>query len=125
MVSREHEARAETETPPSLRCGVITASDSRTPETDTSGALIRDRLTATGHEITRYAVERDEAAKIADLVRAFTAAGCQVIIINGGTGIAKRDSTFEAAAHGNRTSTLPRFPRSARRSNAAWMSPAS
>ena len=96
MSANEHRARATNEAPPALRCGVITASDSRTVETDVSGRLIRDKLTAAGHEVVQYAVERDEAARIAALVRRFIEAGCQVIIINGGTGIAKRDSTFEA-----------------------------
>lgn len=92
----EHQARVRQEAPSALRCGVITASDSRTPESDVSGAIIRDKLTAAGHQVARYTVARDEAATIAALVREFVDAGCQVIIINGGTGIAKRDSTFEA-----------------------------
>jgi molybdenum cofactor biosynthesis protein B len=96
MSSTEHQARAAEEAPPSLRCGVITASDSRTAESDVSGRIIRDKLAAAGHQVVQYAVERDEAATIAALVRRFVEAGCQVIIINGGTGIAKRDSTFEA-----------------------------
>ncbi|GIW07065.1 MAG: molybdenum cofactor biosynthesis protein B [Dehalococcoidia bacterium] len=92
----EHQARIAVEAPESLRCGVITASDSRTPETDVSGRIIREKLAAAGHDVVQYAVERDEAARIAALVRRFVDSGCQVIIINGGTGIAKRDSTFEA-----------------------------
>lgn len=92
----EHQARVRREAPSALRCGVITASDTRTPESDVSGAIIRDKVTAAGHQVTRYAVERDEASAIAALVQEFVDAGCQVIIINGGTGIAKRDSTFEA-----------------------------
>ncbi|MCS6802986.1 MAG: molybdenum cofactor biosynthesis protein B [Chloroflexota bacterium] len=92
----EHHARAAEEVPASLRCGVITASDTRTPETDISGTIIREKLAAAGHHVAQYAVERDEATAIAALIRRFAEAGCQVIIINGGTGIAKRDSTFEA-----------------------------
>jgi molybdenum cofactor biosynthesis protein B len=95
MGHRAHEQQAEAEAPP-IRCGVLTISDTRTADTDTSGAAIRDLLTAGGHEVLRYAVVRDEPAEIVATVRAFAAEGCRVIITNGGTGIARRDSTLEA-----------------------------
>ncbi|MCS7002070.1 MAG: molybdenum cofactor biosynthesis protein MoaB [Dehalococcoidia bacterium] len=92
----EHQERAQRETPSRLRCGVITASDTRTAATDTSGALIRDRLTQAGHLVHRYAVAPDEAPTIRELITSFVDDGCVLVITNGGTGIAKRDSTFEA-----------------------------
>jgi molybdenum cofactor biosynthesis protein B len=79
-----------------IRCGIITVSDTRTTDTDTSGALIREALTQAGHDVVRYALVKDEPEHITNLVRAAEADGCQVIITNGGTGIARRDSTFEA-----------------------------
>jgi molybdopterin adenylyltransferase len=94
--AQEHERRARAEAPSTIRCGVITISDTRTPETDTSGAAIRSALEGAGHTIVRYAVARDEPAEIVALVRELAAAGCQAILTNGGTGIARRDSTFEA-----------------------------
>jgi molybdenum cofactor biosynthesis protein B len=96
MGHAEHEQKAREEAPRSIRCGVITISDTRTPETDTSGAAIRAALEQQAHHILRYEIVRDEPRQIVDLVRALTDASCQVIITNGGTGIAKRDSTFEA-----------------------------
>ncbi len=96
MGHQEHEQRARAEAPPVIRCGVITISDTRTPETDGSGSAINAALTAQGHEVAHYAVVRDEPAEIVALVRAYVAGGCQVILTNGGTGIARRDSTFEA-----------------------------
>jgi molybdenum cofactor biosynthesis protein B len=93
---QEHEQRARAEVPASIRCGVITISDTRTPETDTSGAAIRSALERQGHMVARYALARDEPAEIVALVREMTSAGCQVILMNGGTGISRRDSTFEA-----------------------------
>jgi len=96
MGHAEHQERAEAEGPRRISCGVITISDTRTPETDTSGAAIREALTQAGHDVVRYAVVRDEPEQIAALVRAMSAEGCKVIISNGGTGIARRDSTFEA-----------------------------
>ncbi|MFN8535030.1 MAG: molybdenum cofactor biosynthesis protein B [Dehalococcoidia bacterium] len=92
----EHRERSDAEATAPLRCAVITASDSRTPESDVSGRIIRERLTAAGQQVDRYAVERDEAVRIAALVREVIDAGCQVVVINGGTGISRRDSTFEA-----------------------------
>ena len=96
MGHREHERRAEEEAPARIACAVLTISDTRTPETDTSGAAIRVALAQSGHDVVRYAVVRDEPAEIAGLVRAYAAEGCKLVITNGGTGIARRDSTFEA-----------------------------
>ncbi|HMQ52617.1 MAG TPA: molybdenum cofactor biosynthesis protein B [Anaerolineae bacterium] len=92
----EHKTRVEQEAIKTLHCGVITASDSRTLETDASGDLIVARLTEAGHRITRRELARDEAAQIAALIETMIDADCAIIIVNGGTGIAKRDSTFEA-----------------------------
>jgi len=96
MSHQEHEQRAQAELPPAIRCGVITISDTRTTETDTSGAAIREALEAAGHTIVRYQLVKDEPDAIAALVRELSRSGCQVILTNGGTGIARRDSTFEA-----------------------------
>lgn len=94
MGYQEHQQRASAGTT-AIQCGVITISDSRTPQTDTSGAAIRTALLQAGHNVVRYELVRDEPAHIAHLVRE-AADSCQVIITNGGTGIARRDSTFEA-----------------------------
>jgi molybdenum cofactor biosynthesis protein B len=96
MGYQEHEQRARAEAPRAIRCGIMTISDTRTPETDTSGASIRAALEAAGHVVARYQVVKDEPDQIARLVRNLAAEGCQVILTNGGTGIARRDSTFEA-----------------------------
>ncbi|HNP71733.1 MAG TPA: molybdenum cofactor biosynthesis protein B [Kouleothrix sp.] len=92
----EHEQQARAAVARAIGCGVITISDTRTPDTDTSGAAIRAALEAEGHALLAYAVVKDEPAQIVGLVRDMAARGCQVIISNGGTGIARRDSTFEA-----------------------------
>ena len=76
---------------------VITCSDTRTPETDTSGQLIHKLLKEQGHEVAAYHVVKDEPAQIKDrIAEGLANAAVQAIIINGGTGISKRDSTFEA-----------------------------
>jgi molybdenum cofactor biosynthesis protein B len=92
----EHHQRADKEAAEAIRCGVITISDTRTPENDTSGAAIRTALLHAGHDVVRYAVVSDEPEQIITFVQTCEAEGCKVIITNGGTGIARRDSTFEA-----------------------------
>ena len=92
----EHEQRALAEGPRSIQCGIITISDTRTPESDASGAAIRERLERESHTVARYAVVKDDPAQIVALVRQLAGDGCQAIITSGGTGIARRDSTFEA-----------------------------
>ena len=96
MGYQEHERRAQAEAPRSIRCGIVTISDTRTPETDTSGAAIRAALEGQGHTVAGYAVVKDEPSEIVALVRELAGSGCQAILTNGGTGIARRDSTFEA-----------------------------
>src|SRR4051794_2421544 len=96
MGHQEHEQRAQAEISQSIRCGVITISDTRTPATDTSGAAIRALLESAGHTVTHYQFVKDEPDVIAALVRELSDTGCQVVLTNGGTGIARRDSTSEA-----------------------------
>jgi len=95
MAYNEHKQRVAAEAPTALRCGVVTVSDTRTPQTDAGGRMIVERLGGAGHTIVRYAIVPDDAASIVELVRALVGQ-CSVVILSGGTGIAKRDSTFEA-----------------------------
>jgi molybdopterin adenylyltransferase len=89
----EHKATA----PKSVGCFVLTVSDTKTPETDTSGALIRDLLTKAGHQVAHSAIVRDEPTDVARIVReACARAEVQAVIVTGGTGITSRDSTYEA-----------------------------
>lgn len=75
---------------------VITCSDTRTPDTDTSGQAIHKMLRQFGHEVISYYLVKDEPAQITDRIKeGLTNDAIQAIIINGGTGISKRDSTFE------------------------------
>ncbi len=79
----------------SLKVGVLTASDSRGAETDESGRLIRDLLTAAGHRVEYYEVVPDDPGRIRKTVLDKLQT-LDAIIVNGGTGIAARDSTIEA-----------------------------
>ena len=89
----EHKAHA----PERVRCVVCTVSDSKTPETDTSGRLIRELLAGAGHEVISYHLVRDEPSQVHAVIhQACTHPGVQALIFTGGTGIAPRDQTFEA-----------------------------
>jgi molybdopterin adenylyltransferase len=80
-----------------LRIAVLTVSDSRDEQTDKSGALLAERLTAAGHELAGKAIVRDEAQAIRDQVRSWADdEGVDVIISTGGTGFSPRDVTPEA-----------------------------
>ncbi len=78
-------------------CAVLTVSDTRTPDTDQSGALIQTRLTEAGHAVLDYRIVADEPDAIRALVIQWgNAAALEAIIVNGGTGIAPRDTTYDA-----------------------------
>lgn len=90
-------------------CAIVTVSDTRTPETDTSGAAIRERLEAAGHRVAFYQIIKDEPDQIAGLLdRIVDETGAQAVLFNGGTGIARRDTTYDALA-GRLEKTLPGF----------------
>ena len=83
----------------SIWCAVITVSDTRDETTDKSGQLIRSRLTELGHIIAHYQIVKDEPEHIAALVTQLASRDdVQAVFLNGGTGIAARDTTFDAIA---------------------------
>jgi molybdopterin adenylyltransferase len=89
----EHRAHS----PASVRCAVVTVSDTRTFETDTSGRTIADRLVANGHVVASRDLVPDEPAQLRALLeRLLDTPGVQAILTTGGTGISARDGTYEA-----------------------------
>jgi molybdopterin adenylyltransferase len=85
--------------PASVRCFVLTVSDTRTEGTDTSGRAIADLLTAAGHVVAGRAIVKDDPDAVRTaIVRQFGTPDVQVIITTGGTGITSRDTTYEAIA---------------------------
>jgi molybdopterin adenylyltransferase len=80
-----------------LNIAVLTVSDSRTEETDTSGKLLVERLQAAGHRLAEKAIVSDNIYQIRALVSSWIAAEhIQIIVTTGGTGITGRDGTPEA-----------------------------
>jgi molybdenum cofactor biosynthesis protein B len=89
----EHKANA----PKAIGCWVLTISDSKTADTDTSGKLIRELLSGAGHRVVGAEIVRDEPNDVQRVIReACGNAAVQAVIMTGGTGITSRDSTFEA-----------------------------
>jgi molybdopterin adenylyltransferase len=77
------------------RCAVITLSDTRTVETDTSGQLIQKLLTDAGHNVGEYRLIKDDRATLASLLLELaTDPDIDALLTNGGTGIASRDQTI-------------------------------
>jgi molybdenum cofactor biosynthesis protein B len=89
--------------------GLVTVSDSRTPENDDNGHYLRDKFTQLGHVVAGYAIVKDEPTQVeAALDEMATIPGMQLIIFNGGTGIAPRDTTYDVIAR-KLEKTLPGF----------------
>ena len=89
---RKHGAR-------SVACAILTVSDTRTTETDTSGALAYDLLVHGDHRVVAQTILPDEPARVRAQVQEWLAAAeIEAILVNGGTGLAPRDTTYEAIA---------------------------
>lgn len=80
-----------------LEIAVLTVSDTRTEETDTSGRALVDRLTESGHYLAEKAILADDLYGIRALVARWIAEPrVQVVLVTGGTGMTGRDVTPEA-----------------------------
>ena len=80
-----------------LNIAVLTVSDTRTEETDTSGALLVERLTTAGHKLAGKAIVSDSISAIQAQMRSWIAdEGVDIIVSTGGTGFTGRDVTPEA-----------------------------
>jgi molybdenum cofactor biosynthesis protein B len=93
MSVAEHHALS----PSHVACFVLSMSDTRTRAEDTSAQAIVNLLQEAGHTVVGRELLKDEPAEVAALVKAEIARGAaRVILTTGGTGIARRDSTYEA-----------------------------
>ncbi len=86
---------AQTITP--VRIAILTVSDTRDEESDTSGHVLAERIKAAGHQVADKGIVKDEVSQIREQIKAWVASGSvDVIITTGGTGITGRDVTPEA-----------------------------
>ncbi len=83
--------------PASVPCFVLTISDTRTLETETSGRTAADLLTEAGHVVSDRRLVKDNPNDVYEAVtKAIVGLRVRAVITTGGTGIARRDSTLEA-----------------------------
>jgi molybdenum cofactor biosynthesis protein B len=105
QVPAEHRSTA----PKSLRCAVITVSDTRTLETDTGGEGVIQHLVAAGHEVVAREIIPDDPQRMHSLLTALAARDdLDAILLTGGTGLSGRDQTFETVC-GLLTKALPGY----------------
>lgn len=92
MSHQEHRQQA----PEQVRCAVVTVSDTRTPETDTSGKYMQETLTGAGHAISAYMIVKDEPEDIRRLIQHhIQSSETDAVLLSGGTGLSSRDGTYE------------------------------
>ena len=85
--------------PQSVRCAVITVSDTRTLETDTGGQGVIDHLTAAGHTVAHREIIPDEPGRMRPLLQSLASRDdIDAILLTGGTGITRRDQTYETVS---------------------------
>ncbi|MDX2163776.1 MAG: molybdenum cofactor biosynthesis protein B [bacterium] len=94
MGADEHRRRAGHDP---VGVALITVSDTRSPDTDENYHYVRARLPELGHTLVSYQIVKDEPAQISVMLDQMAGLGesVQMIIFNGGTGIAPRDTTFD------------------------------
>ena len=90
----QHKLTANQTGPVSL--AIVTISDSRTPETDVNAHYLRSQIEAMGHQVAAYHLIPDEPERITAVLQDLTQTEARLILCNGGTGIAPRDTTFDA-----------------------------
>lgn len=103
--STAHKAAAADRGP--IQIAVVTVSDSRTAETDTNGHYLRERIERAGHQLAGYRIIRDEPSEVVAALEQLSAQA-RIVIFNGGTGISRRDTTFDALS-GTLEKVLPGF----------------
>ena len=92
--SEQHRAIARERGP--VRIALITVSDSRTPESDTNRQFLERVVRDSGHEVTAYRLIKDEPDQVAATLDELAATEAQILLWNGGTGISRRDTTYDA-----------------------------
>ena len=107
MSTQQHRALASQRGPVSV--ALVTVSDSRTPDTDENARYLRGVIEAGGHRVASYDLIRDEPDQVvATLDRVAGRGEARIVLFNGGTGISRRDNTFDALS-GRLEKVLPGF----------------
>ena len=104
--TNEHREKAKSLGP--IAIAIITVSDTRTPETDVNSQWLRAQITALGHHVTDYRLIKDEPDQVAAVLDELAATQARILLWNGGTGIAPRDTTYDVLSR-KLEKTLPGF----------------
>jgi molybdenum cofactor biosynthesis protein B len=94
MSVHEHKEKAKR----SVRCFVVTVSDTRDEASDASGRVIKEYLSHEGHQSAGYHIVKDEPLQIEAVLNEALGSAADIVIVNGGTGIAPRDGTYEVVS---------------------------
>lgn len=87
------------QSPQTVSCIVVTVSDTRTAETDESGPLIKMMLEKAGYRVLKCLIVKDDYELIRELIHdASSDPEVEALLLSGGTGISKRDNTYEAVS---------------------------
>ena len=82
-----------------IATAVVTVSDTRSPDSDSSGSCIQQLLRDAGHSVVAYEILKDEPNQIQTYLQVLAQrSDIQAVVVNGGTGIAARDTTYDALA---------------------------
>jgi molybdenum cofactor biosynthesis protein B len=93
-----------------IRIAVLTVSDTRTPQTDTSGDILAARIEAAGHTIAERTIVKDDAAPLAAQIEMWVGdPQINAVVSTGGTGLTGRDVTPEALARIEGARDIPGF----------------
>jgi molybdenum cofactor biosynthesis protein B len=74
---------------------IVTVSDTRTPETDVNAHYLRAEIEASGNRLAGYRIIKDEPDQVDAALNEMVAGAARLILFNGGTGIAPRDTTYD------------------------------
>jgi molybdenum cofactor biosynthesis protein B len=91
--NKHHKSKAACLGP--IAVAITTVSDSRTADTDPNGAYLRGQLVSSGHTVADYRVIPDDPELLQSTLDEIAASDAQVLLLNGGTGLSKRDNTFD------------------------------
>ena len=89
----EHKTRAAERGPVAL--AIVTVSDSRTEETDVNARYLREQIEVLGHRVVAYHLIKDEPEQVEKILESCADGDARVVLFNGGTGISRRDRTFD------------------------------
>lgn len=104
--TKKHRDLAKTQGP--LEVALVTVSDSRTPETDTNRLYLEAEIPKSGHRLGAYRLVPDDPAMVRQVLEELAGTSAHLILFNGGTGISRRDTTFDALG-ANLEKVLPGF----------------